>query len=83
MSCGNSYCVGQDTTGCYGAVCYTGCGASCGGNCTGSSCTVECSSNGCYLSCTNYCYGICRQSSTAGASGCGSSSCSATGRTKT
>ena len=81
MSCGTTGCSGQDSNGCYGAVCHTGCGASCGGNCTSKSCTVECYSAGCYSSCTSYCYGICRQSSTAGASGCGGSSCSATDRT--
>ena len=80
MSCGTSGCVGQSTNGCYGAVCYTGCGAGCGGNCTSKSCTAECSSAGCYSSCTNYCYDICRQGSTGEF---GSSSCSATGRTKT
>lgn len=72
MSCGTSSCSGESTGGCYGAVCFTGCGLKCGGNCTGTTCTVNCSSNGCYSNCDSWCYDI-------GADGCGSSSCSATG----
>ena len=82
MSCGDYACTGGSATVCHGAECYTGCGGSCGGNCQ-NGCSGHCDSNGCYSSCDNWCLGICKNSGTHESSMCGSSSCSATDRTKT